>query len=67
MAVVPKRRGPPRLCAGGLGGPKAEEAPTPMRRGPRGPQSQGGPVTQGGLVTLAGPPWDVSVALCCLC
>ena len=58
--VVPKRRRPPRPCGGGLGGPKvkgpprprcgpqwrAQEAPTPTRRGPwwsweRGPLADG--------------------------
>ena len=34
-SVVPKRERPPRPCGGGLGGPKAKEAPAPMRRGPR--------------------------------
>ena len=30
-SVVPKRRRPPHPCGGGLGGPKTEETPTPMR------------------------------------
>ena len=34
-SVVPKRRRPPRPCGGGLGGPKANEAPATMRWGPR--------------------------------
>ena len=42
-SVVPKRRRPPRPCGGGLGGPKAKEAPSPMLRGPRWFQSEGGP------------------------
>ena len=33
-SVYPKRRRPPRLSGGGLGGPKAKEAPSPQRRGP---------------------------------
>ena len=27
----PKRKRPPRPCSGGLGGPKAKGAPSPMR------------------------------------
>ena len=42
--VVPKLRRSPRPCGGGLGGPKAKEAPPPMRRGPRWSQSEGGPL-----------------------
>ena len=34
-SVVPKRSRPTRRCGGGLGGPKAKEAPTPMWWGPR--------------------------------
>ena len=41
-SVVPKRRRSPRPCGGGLGGPKAKEAPSPMRRGPWWSQSEGG-------------------------
>ena len=41
--VIPKRRRPPCLSGGGLGGPKAKEAPAPQRRGPRWSQSEGGP------------------------
>ena len=40
----PKRRRPPRPCGGGLGGPKAKEAPSPMRWGPPWSQSEGGPL-----------------------
>ena len=43
-SVNPKRRRPPRLSGGGLGGPKAKEAPSPQRRGPRWSQSQRGPL-----------------------
>ena len=42
--MVPKRRRPPRLSGGGLDGPKAKEAPSPQRRGPRWSQSEGGPL-----------------------
>ena len=38
-SVVPKRRRPPCPRAGG---PKAKEAPSPMRWGPRWSQSEGG-------------------------
>ena len=34
-SVLPNRGRPPHPCGEGLGGPKAEEAPSPMRRGPR--------------------------------
>ena len=40
--VVPKRSRPPRPCGGGLGGPKAKEAPSPPWRGPRWSQSERG-------------------------
>ena len=40
--MVPQRRRPPRQHRGGLGGPKAKEASTPMRWGPRSSQSEGG-------------------------
>ena len=40
-SVVPKRRRPPRPCGSGLSGPKAEEAPWPMQRGPRWSQNGG--------------------------
>ena len=33
--MIPKRKRPPRLSDGGLGGPKAKEAPSPQRQGPR--------------------------------
>ena len=36
---VPKRNDPLCACGGGLGGPKAEETPLPMRQGPRWSQS----------------------------
>ena len=42
--MVPKRKRPPRLSGGGLGGPKAKGAPSPQRRGPRRSQSQEGPL-----------------------
>ena len=32
--VIPQRTRPPRPSGGGLGGPKAMEAPSPQRRGP---------------------------------
>ena len=32
-SVVRKRSRPPRPCGGGLGGPKAKEAPSPTRWG----------------------------------
>ena len=38
-SLVPKRRRSLRPCGGGLGGPKVEEAPSPVRRGPRWSQS----------------------------
>ena len=38
--MVPKPRRPPRLSGGGLDGPKAKEAPSPQRWGPRWSQSQ---------------------------
>ena len=38
--MVPKRMRPPRLSGGGLSGPKAKEAPSPQRRGPRWSESQ---------------------------
>ena len=41
--MVPKRGRPPRLSGGGLDGPKAKEAPSPQRRGPRWSHSEGGP------------------------
>ena len=34
-SVVPKRRRPPRPCGGGLGGPKAKDTLSAMRRGPK--------------------------------
>ena len=43
-SVNPKRRRPPRLSGGGLGGPKAKEAPSPQRRGPWRSHSEGGPL-----------------------
>ena len=43
-SVAPKRWRPPRPCGGGLGDPKAKEAPSPMRRRPRWSQSDGGPL-----------------------
>ena len=43
-SVNPKRKRPLRLSGGGLGGPKAKEAPSPQRRGPRWSQSPGGPL-----------------------
>ena len=42
--MIPKRRRPPRLGGGGLDGPKAEEAPSPQRRGPRWSHSEEGPI-----------------------
>ena len=33
--VIPKRKRPPHLRGGGLGDPKAKEAPLSQRRGPR--------------------------------
>ena len=49
--MVPKQRRPPCLCGGGPDGPKAREAPLPMRRsptlmrwGPRFSNSEGGPL-----------------------
>ena len=47
--MVPKPRRPPRLSGGGLGDPKAKEAPSPLRRGPRWSQRARGP-----LASLAG-------------
>ena len=49
--MVRKRKRPPRLSGGGLGDPKAKEAPAPQRRGPRWSQSQEGP-----LASAAGAP-----------
>ena len=34
-SVVPNRKRPPHPCGTRLSGPKAKEAPTPMRQGPR--------------------------------
>ena len=50
--MIPKRRRPPRLSGGGLGGHKAEEAPSPQRRGPRWSQSEKGALAsaEGALV-----------------
>ena len=42
--MIPKRKRPPRLSGGGLGGSKTEEDPSPPRRGPRWSQSGGGPL-----------------------
>ena len=42
--MVTKRRRPPCPCGGGLGGPKAKEATSPMRRGPWWSRSEGGPL-----------------------
>ena len=42
--MVPKRKRPLCLSGGGPGGPKAQEAPSPQRRGPRWSQSEGGPL-----------------------
>ena len=41
--VVPKQERSPRPCGVGPGGPITEKAPSPMRRGPRWSQSEGGP------------------------
>ena len=56
-SVVPKRRTPRHPCGGGLGdrrpwgagfgGPQADQAPSPMRRGPRWTQSGRGPLAHG--------------------
>ena len=40
--MVLKRERPPRLNSGGLGGPKAKEAPSPQRWGPRWSQRERG-------------------------
>ena len=52
--MIPKRRRPPCLSGGGLGGPKAKKAPSPQRRGPRCSQSQEGPLAsaEGASVVL---------------
>ena len=42
--MVPKSRRPPRLSCAGPCGCKAEEAPSPQRRGPRWWQSEGRPL-----------------------
>ena len=42
--MVPKRERPPRLSGGGLDDPKAKEAPSPQRRGPRWSQNERGPL-----------------------
>ena len=47
--MIPKQKRRPRLSGGGPGGPKAEEDPSPPRRGPQWSQSGGGP-----LVSAAG-------------
>ena len=49
--MTPKRRRPPRLNGGGLGDPKAKEAPSFQRRGPQWSQSGKGP-----LASAAGAP-----------
>ena len=41
-SVVPKRRRPPRPCGGGLGAPKAKEAPSPIPKRRRPPRPCGG-------------------------
>ena len=41
--MIPKRKRPPSLSGGGLGDPKAKEAPSPQQRGPRWSQSERGP------------------------
>ena len=50
--MVPKRRRPPRLSGGGLGGPKAKEAPSPQQGGPRWSQSGGGPLASAAGASL---------------
>ena len=54
---VPKRRRPPRLSGGGLGGPKAMEAPSPQRRGPRWSQSDGGPLASAAGASVIPKRW----------
>ena len=49
--MVRKRKRPPRLSGGGLGDPKAKEAPAPKRRGPQWSHTDGGP-----LASAAGAP-----------
>ena len=44
--MVPKPRRPSPLSRGGLDVPKAKEAPSPQRRGPRWSQSQRGPLSR---------------------
>ena len=36
----------------GLGGPKAKEAPSPMRRAPRWCQNEGGPLAQAAVAPV---------------
>ena len=54
--MVPKRRRPPRLSGGGLIGPKAKEAPSPQRRGPRWSQSQRGPLASAAGASMVRKP-----------
>ena len=61
--VVPKRRRPPRPRGGGPSGPKAKEAPTPMRLGAPVSRSEGGPLAHalGASVPMRwGPQWSQS-------
>ena len=53
-SVVPKQIGPPPARGEGLGAPNWKDAPTPLRRGPRWSESEGGPgaYTAGALVVF---------------
>ena len=51
--MVPKWTGPPGLGSGGLGGPKAEEVPSPQRREPRWSLSGGGPLASAVAASVA--------------
>ena len=56
-SVIPKRRMAPHPCGGGLGGPKAKEAPLPMPRGSLGdPKVKEAPSP----MPWGGPQWSQS-------
>ena len=46
-SIVPNGKRAPRTCDWGLNDPQAKEARTPLRRGPRWSQSEGGPRVHG--------------------
>ena len=54
--MVPKRRRPPGLSGEGLKCPKAEESPSPQRRGPRWSQSERGPLASAAGASMVPKP-----------